>query len=254
MTFRQVAYAISDFSKTIADDSIITIDHILFVMSKYRNYILNSQFANMKKQPSDSNYQQICVSLSTDDLLPDFCGKEVVLRSTEKVPYMMASLGAHTVYPPAGFMYGNFQLVNNTKFKYSGHSQFLKNMVYVTIGPDDHLYLKSQSRDFSYIPKVIISAIFEDPEKAALMECDSKGECADNCDLLDKRFPLDDSYLPLLMQFCVRDITGAAWKPSDDINNAADDLSRFAQVLNRYTTQSFKNQMNSQPDKDEPQL
>lgn len=254
MTFREVSYAISDFSKTIVDDSIITIDHILFVMSKYRNYILNSQFANMKKQPSDSNYQQICIPLTADNGTVDFCGKEDVLRSIDKVPYTMVNLGAHTIYPPAGFIYGNFQLVNNTKFKYSGHNPYLGNMVYATIGPDDHLYLKSKNKDFLNLSKVVMSAIFEDPEKAALMECDSDGKCADNCDLMDKRFPLDDSYLPLLMQFCVRDITGAAWKPSDDSNNASDDLARFAQILNRYTTQSFKNQMNAQPDKDEQQL
>lgn len=251
MTFRQIAYAISDFSKTISDDSIITIDHILFVMSKYRNYILNSQFANMKKQPSDSNYQQICVELSADNCVPDFCGKENVLRSVEKVPYMMVNLGAHTVYPPAGFMYGNFQLVGNTQFKYTGNSPFLKSIVYVTIGPDDHLYLKSKNDDFMNLTKVMLSAIFEDPESAALMECNACGEPTDDCELIDKRFPLDDSYLPLLMQLCVRDITGAAWKPSDSDNNASDDLSRFAQILNRYTTQAFKNQMNPQIDKNE---
>ena len=109
MTFKQVAFIISDFSKTIVDDSIITIDHILFLMSKYRNYILNSQYGSIKKEIGDANYQQICIPLEKDTR--DFCGKKNVLKSKDKIPHLL-TIGARTIYPPAGFMYGNIQWVN----------------------------------------------------------------------------------------------------------------------------------------------
>ena len=38
-TYRQLAYMIADFSKSIADDTIINIDHIIFLMSRYRTHL-----------------------------------------------------------------------------------------------------------------------------------------------------------------------------------------------------------------------
>lgn len=243
MTYREIAQAISDFSKTISDDSIITIDHIIFTMSKYRNYILNSQFSTFKKEIGDSNYQTVCIELTPKDNT-DLCGAQPVLVSTSKVPFTM-TIGSNRVYPAAGFMFGNIQLVNNTRFKYLGDNRFLRNIIYATIGPDQHLYLKSGNEDFMYMPKVRMTALFTDIEQAAELECNENCDI-DACDILDHRFPLDDSYLPMLMKLTVQDIVGAAWKPADQTNNAADDLASFAQILNRYTTQAFKNQMNSQ--------
>lgn len=243
MTYREIAYAIADFSKTISDDSIITIDHIIFTMSKYRNYILNSQFNTIKKEIGESNYQTICIDLEAQDTTA-LCGTKPVLISKEKIPYTM-TIGGKRVYPPAGFMYGNIQFVNNTKFKYTGDNKFYSRIIYATIGPDQHLYLKSNNENFMYIPKVRMTALFSDIEKAAEHECNDNCE-EDPCEILDHRFPLDDAFLPLLMKLTIQDIVGAAWKVKDDDNNAADDLARFAQVLNRYTTQAFKNQMNSQ--------
>lgn len=245
-TYRELAYAVSDFSKTISDDSIITIDHIIFLMGKYRNYILNSTYSTLKKVISDSNYQTICLDLEQCSRGVDFCGKEDVLVSTSPVPFTL-TLGAKTVYPQVGFMYGRINFVNNMKFKYSGNNKFFTKEIYATIGPDGRLYLKSSNKDFLNLSKVSMTAIFSEPEKAAVMECASgcsNDKCVDNCDILDKHFPLDDSFLPTLMQLVVRDITGAAWKAKDDDNNANDDLARFANVLSQYTNQSFKNMMN----------
>lgn len=240
MTYREVAYAISDFSKTISDDSIITLDHIIFTMSKYRNYILNSQYASMKKEIGDSNYQTICIDLEPK-INTEICGAYPVLVSKKKVPYTL-TIGSNRIYPIAGFMLGNIIFTNSTRFKYVGN---LKSIIYATIGPDQHLYLKSGNSQFMYLKKVKMTGLFTDISEASKLECDENGEI-NNCDILDHRFPLDDSFLPLLMKLTIQDIVGAAWKPADDSNNAKDDLAEFAQILNRYTTQAFKNQMNSQ--------
>ena len=241
MTFRQVAYIISDFSKTISDDTTITIDHIIFLISKYRNYILNQYYSSNKKPLSDANYQTICIDLEKFTGAK-FCGNIPVLRSKKKLPFVLP-LGKKSIYPPAGFLYGNIQFVNNTKFKFMGVSKYLKNTIYATIGPDEHLYLRANGSDFMFLRKVILSALFTDIEDAAKQECSIDGECNDGCDVLDRNFPLDDSYLPLLLKLVVQDVVGAAWRPKDDDNNAADDLSTFAQILQRYTNNAFKGQV-----------
>lgn len=237
-TFKEIAYAISDFSKTITDDSTITIEHIIFLMSKYRSYILNSNYSTVKKKVNDANYQTVCAIMEMDDT-SDLCGTTAVLRSTNTIPYIM-NIGRKNIFPPAGFMYGKIQYVDNNKFKYSGHNPYLKNEIYATIGPDQHLYLKSNNSNFLHLKKVGITAVFNDITEAAFIECND--DCAVlACDILDKRFPLEDSFIGTLMTQCVQDIVGAAWRFRDDTNNANDDLGTLAQQIQNYTTQSFKN-------------
>lgn len=241
MTFRQVAYIISDFSKTVSDDSMVTLDHTIFLISKYRNYILNQYYSSNKKPLSDANYQTICIPLERQNM--SFCGSISVLKSKEKVPYTL-TFGKKHIYPPAGFMYGNIQFVNNTKFKYIGFSKFMGSTIYATIGPDRYLYLRANGTDFLLLRKAIMTALFTDIEDAAKLECSTDGECNDGCDVLDRYFPLDDSYMPLLLKMAIQDIVGAAWRPKDNENNATDDLALFANILQRYTNNAFKAKVN----------
>lgn len=236
-TFGQVAHAIQDFSKTISDDSIINIDHIIFLMSKYRNYILS----NPTKTLTEADYQTICVDVEPGDD-GDICGSVPYLVSKTAVPTVMAR-GGVTVAPPAGFLQGfKFQYVNYQKFQFVGFNKWLYGFIYVTIGPGGRLYIKSHNRGFMHMEKVQLSALFNDIEQAAELECDN---CCNTqaCDIEDREFPLDAGYLPLLMKYVTQEITAAAWQPRDDENNASDDLSRFARALEAYTNNAFKRKM-----------
>lgn len=244
-TFKQLAYAILDFSKTISDDSIINIEHIKFLMSKYRNTVLLSTYGQRKTVVPEGNYQTICVDLEEHRAMADMmlCGEDYMKRSKKSLPIMLP-IGYTNIYYPAGFNYGNLQLVNNIKFKYAGFSRFLKVFGYSTIGPDQYLYIKYSKRSEFNPLKVILTGVFEDIDKAAKMECSNSGCCDDSCSSEDKRFPIDDALLPNVVKLVVQDIVGASWRPKDDTNNAKDDMAIFAKILNQYTTQSFKNQMN----------
>ena len=237
-TFGEVAYAIQDFAKTIHDDSAITLDHIIMQMAHYRNYILNANIGATGKQPSEANYQTICVEMQRGDD-GDICGGRPYIISTEKVPVTM-NLGGVRIMPPAGFMHGwRFQLVNYDKFQYVGHNKYLYGLTYATIGPDGRLYITSNNSGYRHLTKLRMTAIFNDVREAAGKECTDS--CDMNvCDIEEKHFPLEDAYLPTLMQVVVNEVVGAAWRPKDDTNNAADDLAKFAQVLQRYTNNAFR--------------
>ena len=236
-TFREVAYAISDLSKSISDDSTFTIEHIIFLMSKYRNYILNSNASAGKKELTDANYQTIKIDfLTTKDM--EICCESPLLVSTKPIPTML-TIGHKIIYPKAGFTCGNIQLVNYNSFKYKGYNKYLTNIIYGTIGPDEKLYLKSNNTHFLNLEGVYITAIFAEADKAALLtEIDG---CVDSCDILDKHFPLDDSYIPTLIQVVTQEILGAAWRPQDDKNNAKDDLGDLATVITKFTNNKFQN-------------
>lgn len=236
-TFGEIAYAIQDFSKTISDDSLINIDHIIFLMSKSRNELISKYNAIH----NDINHQVICVNLKKvyDDTI---CNSRPVLVSDIKIPNVMNKNNV-TLMPPSGIFFSyNMQFVDKRKFSFVGNNIFLKNIIYATILDNNKLYLTSNNTDFMYLSKIRVEAIYDDIIEASKYVCDDNCNI-NSCDIYDRVFPLSSDFLPTLMQKVVRDITNAAWQPRDDKNNAADDLAALSQILSRYTNNQFKNKM-----------
>ncbi len=236
-TFGQIAHAIQDFSKTISDDAIINIDHIIFLMSKYRNYLLSNPNTKIK----DADYQTICVDVEPGND-GNICGGKSYLVSTEKVPTVIGR-GSVNVAPPAGFLYGyRFQWVPYQQFQFVGYNKWLYGLIYVTIGPDGKLYVTGHNMGFMHLERIRMTALFDDIEAAGDMECDDNCEVV-TCDIEDREFPMEAGRIPLLMKYVTMEITAAAWQPRDDKNNANDDLSEFARALQVYTNNAFKRKM-----------
>ncbi len=78
------------------------------------------------------------------------------------------------------------------------------------------LYLKS-SKDIT-ITHIRLSGVFSDDVTASALEC------AAECDLLDRTYPLEDNLVPILINSVVKELSPALYRPEDTINNAADDL------------------------------
>jgi hypothetical protein len=54
-----------------------------------------------------------------------------------------------------------------------------------------------------------------------------------NAEVLDEEFPLDNSLVGLLIQYVVKELLGASYRPEDGTNNAADDLANLAAYIAR---------------------
>ena len=77
-----------------------------------------------------------------------------------------------------------------------------------------------------------MTGIFEDSSKVAELQCpDEDGNTA--CDVMDMNFPLEESLIPPLMELIVKELSGHAYQPADDENNATDDLDRLANYIAR---------------------
>ena len=74
--------------------------------------------------------------------------------------------------------------------------------------------------------------MFEDSEQAAALQCQDSDE-EGTCDIMDKRFPLEESLVPLLVELIVKELSGSQYKPADTTNNAADDFNNVPQSDNR---------------------
>ena len=231
-TYREIVYLILDELKLASDDSFIQPEHVIFLLDKYRGMLLYQKYENKKKEIPESNYQTICLDLELVSAYDgDSCAGRGYLKSVQEIPNMM-TLSNPKVSTMNYFM-GNINYVNRERFKYVGNNQYLQNMIYASLAPDEHLYLKSNNPQAYYLKKIKLTGVFEDSAKAEELACDKDSEDTNKCDILDKSYPLEEDLIPQAIQLIVKELAGVIYKPADKTNDANDDLSRLATYLAR---------------------
>jgi len=220
-TYKELVYLCLDELKLNADDALFTEEHIIFLLSKYRGFLLKQRYSDIKKQIPESNYQTICLDLIKETKEGSLCG-DTYLRSTEKLPFLM-KIGNTSVFP-VDYYRSTVTYISRERMKYVGYNKYLQNIIYASISPDNYMYLKSSNPQFLYLKKIRVTGIFEDPKAASELQCpDENGNTV--CDILDKTFPIEDALIPPLVQLIVEELTKTEYKPEDKENNADDDLS-----------------------------
>lgn len=230
-TYKELAFACLDLLKLSSDDSYFTEEHIYFLLGKFRGFLLKQRYSDIKKDIPKSNYQTVCLELIEVPAIPDEeCEGGVYLRSKEPIPYLM-NIGSPKVHPIDYFQGSYITLVPMQRLSYVGFNRWLPNIIYAAFGPDNHLYFKSGNPQFLYMQKARLTGIFEDPEKAAELQCE--GDSESPCDSMDKPFPIEEALIPQLIELVVKELTGSIYKPQDSDNNTSDDLSNLAAFLRR---------------------
>lgn len=222
--YSELVYMVLDELKGMSDDFSFTEDHIVFLLDKYRAFILKQRYSDIKKQVPDSNYQSICI-----DLIPvpaingEPCEGGTYLRSSIKIPFLM-QIGAPKV-SSIDYFQGEFAYINRDRMRYVGHNKYLKNIIYCSISPDGYLYFKSNNPQFMYLEKIRFTGIFQDARTVAEYQCvDNEGLC----NSLENDFPLEDALIPPVIELTVKELSGSIYRPNDSQNNAHDDLEGLA--------------------------
>ena len=246
-TYREAVYMVLDFLKLSSDDAYYTEDHVKFLLNKFRAYVLKSKYEDNKKNPasvpSDDNAQTLDLTLEHVNGIDGVPCTGHFLRSVEEIPSPMFWFNLKVW---AGAMFGdNIILTMPTRFRFAGTGRLASKFNYATIGPDNHLYLKSGNPQLYYLEKASIRGIFEDPEKAYEIEDIQVAKDGETpaCDVMDKEFPLESNLLALCMQYVVKELSGSTYKPADNDNNAADDLSELAQFIRSYMKSPLRKQL-----------
>ena len=230
MSVREIIYMVLDLAKaSTSDDSFFTEDHVLFLLKKYRSFLIKKE--RERKVVTDESIefesQQVCLSLEKVPAIDGSpCTGGYYLRTVQKIPKILEGIKPR-VYPKDYFQGTNVCYVSRDKMRYLGTNKFLRNILYATIGPDLHLYLKSSNTQFLYLKSLRMTAIFEDFDEAAELMCKDSAE-EGSCDILNETFPIRDSLVPTLIELVVKELTGAEYKPTDEKNNASDDLNKAA--------------------------
>lgn len=222
-TYKELVYMCLDELKLYSDDALYTEEHIMFLLGKYRTFLIKQRYSDVKKQIPESNYQTICLDLiEVPAISGEPCEGGSYLRSKEKIPFLM-KIGNPRVYP-IDYYQGEITYVSRDRMRYVGYNKYLQNIIYASLGPDNYLYFKSFNPQFLYLEKVRMTGIFEDTLAASELQCpDESGNTV--CDVLDREFPIENALIPPLIQLVVEELTKAEYKPEDKENNSDDDLS-----------------------------
>lgn len=229
-TYRQLVYMVLDELKGESDDFTFTEDHVMFLLSKYRTFLLKQRYADIKKQIPESNYQTLCLELIEVPAIAGVpCEGGTYLRTKSKIPFTM-KVGNSKVYPVDYFQGSNITFVSRERMRYVGYNKFMQNIIYCALGPDNYLYLQSSNPQFLYMENIRFTAVFEDADSASELECNEEGKV---CDIIDKEFPIEDALIPPLIELVVKELRQAEYSPADEQNNANDDLDNVAMVANK---------------------
>lgn len=222
-TYKELIYMCLDELKLYSDDALYTEEHIMFLLGKYRTFLIKQRYSDVKKQIPESNYQTICLDLiEVPAISGEPCEGGSYLRSKEKIPFLM-KIGNPRVYP-IDYYQGEITYVSRDRMRYVGYNKYLQNIIYASLGPDNYLYFKSFNPQFLYLEKIRMTGIFEDTLAASELQCpDENGNIV--CDVLDREFPIENALIPPLIQLVVEELTKAEYKPEDKENNSDDDLS-----------------------------
>lgn len=229
-TYRELVYLVLDELKLTSDDALFNEEHVMFLLGKYRGLLLKQQYKDIKKEIPESNYQTLCLDLiQVPAITGEPCEGGTYLRSKEKIPFLMP-VATPRVYPE-DYYQGDITYVSRERMKYVGYNRWLPNIIYASIGPDNYLYFKSFNPQYLYLGKARLTGIFEEPEKAAELECNRDES---TCDPMDMKFPLEEALIPQVVELVVRELSRPEYLPEDKQNNADDGLSEV-------TSQSKKN-------------
>ena len=98
-TYRELVYLVLDELKGTSDDFTYTEEHIMFLLSKYRAFLLKQKYNDIKKQIPESNYQTLCLDLiEVPSICGEICEGGTYLRSSIKIPFLI-QIGTPRVYP-----------------------------------------------------------------------------------------------------------------------------------------------------------
>lgn len=234
MKVKDLVYMILDECKlTTSDDLYITEDHVIFLIKRYRSFLIKKEQEREKSTTdvaSEFEYQQICLDLERVEAVPGFpCERGYYLRSTKPIPKILEGT-VPRVYPVD--FYGNINMVyvSRERMRFIGTNSFLKNIIYVSTGPDLHLYIKADNPQFQYLKHLTMNAIFEDFDEAASLLCDTEGEDM-SCDPLDAEFPIRDYLVPTLIEMVVKELTQSKQQIADNKNDANDTTQEMVNDL-----------------------
>lgn len=168
---------------------------------------------------SDLNFQTFCLDLVPSNFhdcecIPDVFGCQI-LKSVQEVPPYLLSKFRH---------YVELRYLDGRKLSNTSYSNFVFNQHSLASSDtptwflfDRHVYVTNTLS----LKKVLLRAVFEDPEVVILENCQS-ADSDSPCDPYAEEFPIDGDLVLPMYQMTIETLRLAYGMPEDKENNAAD--------------------------------
>lgn len=222
--YKEIVYAVLDLLHETSDDSNITEEHIIFLASRVRSFLLKQRYlTDIRKEIPQSAYQTLCLDLEQSEAVEGLPCEGYYLKSTRKLPDTMP-FGLQSVSPAGSFYKGEIAYISPDRMRYVGWNKWLRNITYASLSPDGYLYLTSRNPQHMYLKQVQFTGIFENAEEASKAECGQSSE-EGSCDIMDKDFPIEDALVSPLIDLVIQRVHPTISLPEDEENNASDDIA-----------------------------
>lgn len=226
ITYREAVFIVFDELKLSSDDSPWEVEHIIFLLNKYRAILTKQRYGGAKKDVPLEYYQiwelgQLELPTNNTDVrrtfsfekpVPSILNLHGVLLETS-ISYHTAPLEENYT---TGYIENNIDVnfINPDRFKYLGYNKWLSSQPYATIGYDHKLYISSTA-DFLNGKYFRIQGVFENPT-----------DFQDTTDgKLDMYFPVEQALVQPIIDLIVKELGNVLYLPKDGENNSSDDLS-----------------------------
>lgn len=227
MLVKEIVYMCLDAVKSFSDDSDITERHVIYLLKKYRNFLIKREQDKKKAftdSISESEYQQICLDLEEAKVIDgEPCTQEFLMKSVQRIPDTIDGI-PQRIYPINYFQNIYFCFTSKERMRYVGVNKYMQNIIYACIGPDDYLYLTSGNPQILNLEGIRFGAVFDDFEEANDLTCDDDA-CSAVCDVMEMEFPLRSHLVSPLIELVVNNLRQIEQVPEDKDNDAQDNAS-----------------------------
>ena len=226
--YKEIVYMVLDELHQYSDDSNYTQEHIIFLAGRYRSFLIKQRYlSDLKKEIPESNYQTLCLDLEKVEAIDGLpCEGGYYLRTKQEIPTTLP-VGTTRLFTSGSYYNSEITFVTRDRMKYVGHNNWMKNIIYASLGPDNKITLTSQNPQFLYIKEAQMTGIFEDAEEASELECRDDND-EGKCDIMERDFPIEDALVAPLVELIVKELAPTITAPEDESNNADDDLAKKA--------------------------
>lgn len=227
MLVKDIVYMCLDSVKSFSDDSDITERHVIYLLKKYRNFLIKREQDKKKaftESISESEYQQICLDLEEANAIDgEPCTQELLMKSKQQIPQTVDGIPPR-IHPLNYYQNIYIAFVTKERMRFVGANKYMQNIIYVSIGPDNYLYMTSSNPQFINLEGIRFSAVFDDFEEANELACDDDG-CSTVCDVMEMEFPLRSHLVSPLIELVVNNLRQIEQVPEDKDNDAQDNAS-----------------------------
>lgn len=237
MIATEIIYAIREKLKAYTDDTRYTDSYLYFLINIKRALYIRREYNQIQKVIDPEVLQTVCIPLEevSDSLCPTCPGVAAnpqctddctIIRTSLKLPKTIELHSRNTIVKisPAGTFDRPFSFISMDRLPYVGESKYEKNIIYAAIHSDGHFYFRSNSSSIRNLDKVLITALFENPDDVSAFKCPTTGvdgNLVASCfNLEEDEYPIKSWMTDIVISEIVNELANLKQIPADTKNDA----------------------------------